>query len=165
MGPFQNVYAGGIPARIFDMGCQQLSWDASRTCILEGSWPGSSKGMSIIGPRVLRPRPAGSSRGTKAMFGIIRVSKPDHFRSGSGSRSEVCPTPPRGSDPNRPKVLKITVTYRMELGGSSRWSPLFGHSPRFGRITIANAIARRGAPQLLTPLSKILAGTLPEPAF
>ena len=101
------------------------------------------------------------------MFGIIRVSKTDHFRNGSG-----------GSDPNRPKILKITVSYRMELGeGSSRWSPLFGHSPRSQRITVASAVAStvasavaspvtfRGALQLLTPLSKILAGTLPEPAF
>ena len=40
------------------------------------------------------------------MFGIIRVSKTDHFRNGSGS-----------SDPNRPKILKITVSYHMELGG------------------------------------------------
>ena len=96
------------------------------------------------------------------MFGIIRVSKTDDFRNGSGS-----------SDPNRPKILKITVSYHMELGGSSRWSPLFGHSPRSQRITVASAVAStvastvafRGAPQLLTPLSKILAGTLPEPAF
>ena len=40
------------------------------------------------------------------MFGIIRVSKTDYFRNGSGS-----------SDPNRPKILKITVSYHMELGG------------------------------------------------
>ena len=40
------------------------------------------------------------------MFGIIRVSKTDDFRNGFGS-----------SDPNRPKVLKITVSYHMELGG------------------------------------------------
>ena len=130
--------------------------------------PGSSKGVSIIGPRVLRPRPAGSSRGTNTMFGIIRVRKTDHFCNGSGS-----------SDPNRPKILKITVSYHMELGGSSRWSllfgqsPLFGHSPRSQRITVASsvastvasAVAFRGAPQSLTPLSKILAGTLPEPSF
>ena len=92
------------------------------------------------------------------MVATIRVSRTDDFRNGSGS-----------SDPNRSKVLKITVSYHMELGGSSRWSPLFGHSPRSQRITVAsavaNAVAFRGAPQLLTPLSKILAGTLPEPAF
>ena len=79
------------------------------------------------------------------MFGIIRVSKTADFRNGSGS-----------SDPNRSKILKITVSYHMELGGgSSRWSPLFGHSPRSGRIrvasavanAVANAVAFRGAPQ------------------
>ena len=69
-------------------------------------------GVSIIGPRVVRPRPAGSSRGTKPMFGIIRVSKTDDFRNGSGS-----------SDPNRHKILKITVSYHMELGGVFKMAP------------------------------------------
>ena len=46
------------------------------------------------------------------MFGIIHVSKTDHFRNGSGS-----------SDPNRPKVLKITVSYHMELGGVFKMAP------------------------------------------
>ena len=46
------------------------------------------------------------------MFGIIRVSKTDYFRNGSGS-----------SDPNRPKVLKITVPYHMELGGDFQDGP------------------------------------------
>ena len=69
-------------------------------------------GVSIVGPRVLRPRPAGSSRGTKTRFVIIRVSKTDHFRNGSGS-----------SDPNRPKILKITVSYHMELGGVFKMPP------------------------------------------
>ena len=112
------------------------------------------------------------------MLATIRVSKTDYFRNGSGSRSEVFPTAPRGSHSNPPKVLKITIPYHMELGGVFKMvppirSPLFGHSPRSGRITVASAVANavastvafRGAPQLLTPLSKILAGTLPEPAF
>ena len=46
------------------------------------------------------------------MFGIIRVSKTDYFRNGSGS-----------SDPNRPKILKITVSYHMELGGVFKMAP------------------------------------------
>mgnify|MGYP004112063753 CR=1 FL=1 len=46
------------------------------------------------------------------MFGIIRVSQTDYFRNGSGS-----------SDPNRPKVLKITVPYHMELGGVFKMAP------------------------------------------
>ena len=57
------------------------------------------------------------------MVSTIRASKTDHFRSGSGSRSEVFPTPPRGSDPNRPKVLKITVPYHMELGVVFKMAP------------------------------------------
>ena len=46
------------------------------------------------------------------MFGIIRVSKTDYFRNGSGS-----------SDPNRPKILKIAVSYHMELGGVFKMAP------------------------------------------
>jgi len=46
------------------------------------------------------------------MFGIIRVSKTDDFRNGSGS-----------SDPNRHKILKITVSYHMELGGVFKMAP------------------------------------------
>ena len=46
------------------------------------------------------------------MFGIIRVSKTVDFRNGSGS-----------SDPNRPKILKIAVSYHMELGGVFKMAP------------------------------------------
>ena len=54
------------------------------------------------------------------MFGIIRVSKTDYFRNGSGS-----------SDPNRPKILKITVSYHMELGGVFKMVPLIRTQPAF----------------------------------
>ena len=64
------------------------------------------------------------------MVATIRVSKTDHFRSGSGSRSEVFPTPPRGSDPNRPKVLKITVPYHMEVGGGLQDGPPYSDRAR-----------------------------------
>ena len=53
------------------------------------------------------------------MFGTIRVSKADHFRNGSGS-----------SDPNRPKVLKITVSYHMELGGGLQDGPPYSDTAR-----------------------------------
>ena len=46
------------------------------------------------------------------MLGIIRVSKTDYFRNGFGF-----------SDPNRPKILKITVSYHMELGGVFKMAP------------------------------------------
>ena len=54
------------------------------------------------------------------MFGIIRVSKTDDFRNGFGS-----------SDPNRPKVLKITVSYHMELGGVFKVVPPIRTQPAF----------------------------------
>ena len=53
------------------------------------------------------------------MFGIIRVSKTDYFRNGSGS-----------SDPNRPKILKITVSYHMELGGVFKMAPAPSPQPQ-----------------------------------
>ena len=68
----------------------------------------------------MRPRPAGSSRGTKIMFGSIRVSKTDYLRNGSGS-----------SDPNRHKTLKITVYYLMEWGGSFKMVPPIRTQPAF----------------------------------
>ena len=54
------------------------------------------------------------------MFGIIRVSKTDDFRNGSGS-----------SDPNRPKILKIAVSYHMELGGVFKMVPPIRTQPAF----------------------------------
>ena len=54
------------------------------------------------------------------MFGIIRVSKTDYFRNGSGS-----------SDPNRPKILKIAVSYHMELGGVFKMVPPIRTQPAF----------------------------------
>ena len=53
------------------------------------------------------------------MFGIIRVSKTDYFRNGSGS-----------SDPNRPKILKIAVSYHMELGGVFQDGPPYSDTAR-----------------------------------
>ena len=53
------------------------------------------------------------------MFGRIRVSKTADFRNGSGS-----------SDPNRPKILKITVSYHMELGGGLQDGPPYSDTAR-----------------------------------
>ena len=54
------------------------------------------------------------------MLGRIRVSKTADFRNGSGS-----------SDPNRPKILKITVSYDMELGGVFKMVPPIRTQPAF----------------------------------
>ena len=53
------------------------------------------------------------------MFEIIRVSKTDYFRNGSGS-----------SDSNRPKILKITVSYHMELGAGLQDGPPYSDTAR-----------------------------------
>ena len=54
------------------------------------------------------------------MFGIIRLSKTDDFRNGS-----------RSSDPNRPKILKITVSYHMELEVVFKMVPPIRTQPAF----------------------------------
>ena len=54
------------------------------------------------------------------MRGRIRVSKTADFRNGSGS-----------SDPNRPKILKIAVSYHMELGGVFKMVPPIRTQPAF----------------------------------
>ena len=56
------------------------------------------------------------------MFGIIRVSRTDDFRNGSGS-----------SDPNRPKILKLAVFYHMELGGVFKMVPPIPDTARVPR--------------------------------
>ena len=68
------------------------------------------------------------------MLGRIRVSKTADFRNGSGS-----------SDPNRPKILKITVSYHMELGGVFKMVP----SPPYSDT----ARAPRGLPSLAWSLA------------
>ena len=70
------------------------------------------------------------------MFGSIRVSKTDDFRNGSGS-----------SDPNRPKILKIAVSYHMELGGDLQDDPPYSDT----------ASVPRGLPLLVPLLVPLLA--------
>ena len=54
------------------------------------------------------------------MLGRIRVSKTADFRNGSGS-----------SDPNRPKILKIAVSYHMEVLGLFKMVPPIRTQPAF----------------------------------
>ena len=54
------------------------------------------------------------------MLGRIRVSKTADLRNGSGS-----------SDPNRPKILKIAVSYHMELGEVFKMVPPIRTQPAF----------------------------------
>ena len=76
------------------------------------------------------------------MFGIIRVSKTDHFRNGSGS-----------SDPNRPKILKITISYHMELGGGLQDGPPYSDTARVPRgLRLLVPLLTRLLTPLLAPL-------------
>ena len=83
------------------------------------------------------------------MFGIIRVSKTDYFRNGSGS-----------SDPNRPKILKITVSYHMELGGRHQDGPPYSDTARVprGLPLLAPLLTRLLVPLLVPLLAPLRSG-------